>query len=171
MNIGDVAWVPVDGTWARHTAPGIRAVEAHSGGSRWLVPGRRGLYLADGEATAWAELYRALAESQRGPLGAMPREIHQVAVRLDRVADLSAERSRRALGLPRIRPTEKQWPVFQAVGQRLAAEGAQGVLYASAAGARSRCLCVLETGLSGLAAVGGPVRVIAPPRLPRGLRT
>jgi hypothetical protein len=125
----------------------------------------------DGEATAWAELYRALAESQRGPLGAMPREIHQVAVRLDLVADLSAERSRRALGLPRIRPTEKQWPVFQAVGERLAAEGAQGILYASAARTRSRCLCVLEAGLSGLAAVGGPVRVIAPPPPPRGLRT
>jgi RES domain-containing protein len=171
MNIGEVAWVPVDGTWARHTAPGIGAVETHSGGSRWLVPGRRGLYLADGEATAWAELYRALAESQSGPLGAMPREIHQVAVSLDLVADLSAERSRRALGLPRIRPTEKQWPVFQAVGERLAAEGAQGILYASAARARSRCLCVLEAGLSGLVSVGGPVRVIAPPAPPRGLRT
>ena len=171
MKIGDVAWVPVDGTWARHAAPGIRPLEAHAGGSRWLAPGRRGLYLADGEATAWAELYRALAESQRGPLGAMPREIHQVAVRLDLVADLGTERSRRALGLPRIRPTDKQWPVFQVVGEHLAAEGAQGILYASAARTRSRCLCVFEAGLSGLAAVGEPVRVIAPPAPPRGLRT
>ncbi len=101
----------------------------------------------------------------------MPREIHRVAVSLDHVADLSVERSRSARGLPRIRPTDTQWPVFQAVGERLAAEGAQGILYASAARTRSRCMCVFEAGLSGLAAVGEPVRVIAPPPPPRGLRT
>jgi RES domain-containing protein len=166
-----VAWVAVTGTWARHTAPGVGGTEPHAGGSRWLHPGRPGVYLADREETVWAELYRAMAEGERGPLAAMPRELHRVSVTLDRVADLSAERARRAVGLPRIRPTQKQWPVFQAVGEQFLSDGAQGVLYSSAARVRSLCLCVFEAGLPGLTVVGEPVRVIAPPPPPRGLRT
>jgi RES domain-containing protein len=171
MDIADVAWVPVHGTWARHTAPGVSGTEPHAGGSRWLGPGARAVYLADSEETAWAELYRALAESGRGPVGAMPRVLHRVTVDLDRVADLRTERSRRALGLPRMRPTERQWPRFQAVGERLAEHGAQAVLYGSAARARSACLCVFEAGLAGLRGEGEPITVLAPPPLPRGLRT
>jgi RES domain-containing protein len=94
-----------------------------------------------------------------------------VSVSLDPVADLSTERARRALGLPRMRPTQSQWTSFQAVGERLISDGAQGVLYSSAARTRSLCLCVFEAGLRGLTVVGGPVRVIAPPPPPRGLRT
>jgi RES domain-containing protein len=171
MDISGVGWVPVHGAWARHTAPGIGGTDPHAAGSRWLSPGRRGLYLADGEETAWAELYRVLAESRRGPAGAMPRDLHRVSVSLDRVVDLSTERSRRGLGLPRMRPTRRQWPAFQAVGERLAENGAQAILYSSAARSRSRCLCVFESGLQGLSVEGEPVRVIAPPPLPRGLRT
>jgi RES domain-containing protein len=171
MGIVDVAWVPVHGTWARHTAPGVGGLETHSGGSRWLPPGRPGLYLADGEETGGAELYRYLAESRRGPVGAMPRDLHRVTVSLDRVADLSTERARRGTKLPRMRPTRKQWPAFQAVGERLAAEGADGVLFSSAARTHSLCLCVFEAGLAGLSVEHAPARVIAPPPLPRGLRT
>ena len=171
MDISGVAWVPVHGIWARHTAPGFSGIEPQSGGSRWLAAGTPGLYLADGEETAWAELYRGLAESERGPMGAMPRDLHRVAVSLERVADLSSERARRALGLPRVRPTQRQWPAYQAVGGRLAAEGAQAVLYASAARTRSLCLCVFAAGLSGLRVEGEPLRVIALPPPPRGLRT
>ena len=79
MDIRDVAWVPVEGTWARHTCARRGQREPHAGGSRWLRPGRQGLYLADSEATVWAELYRALAERQSGPLAAMPRDLHQCA--------------------------------------------------------------------------------------------
>lgn len=143
----------------------------HTGGSRWLAAGRPGLYLADGEETAWAEFYRFLAESRRGPAGAMPRDLHRVTVSLDRVADLSTERSRRALELPRMRPSQKQWRIFQTVGERLAAEGAQAVLFSSAARTRSLCLCVFEVGLDGLSIQDEPVRVLAPPPPPRGLRT
>ncbi|MGH7922908.1 MAG: RES family NAD+ phosphorylase [Candidatus Dormibacteraceae bacterium] len=149
----------------------MSGTEAHAGASRWLAPGRRGLYLADSAETAWAELYRALAESRRGPIGAMPRDLHRVSVNLDRVADLSAERSRRSLGLPRMRPTEDQWSTFRAVGTRLENVGAQGVLYPSAARTRSLCLCIFEAGLSGLTVAGEPVRLTVPPPPPRGLRT
>jgi RES domain-containing protein len=171
MDISGVAWVPVQGTWARHTGLGIGGCDPHAGGSRWLSLGRLGVYLADREETAWAEMYRSLAESRMGPLLAMPRDMYKVAVSLDRVADLSTERSRRVLELPRMRPTKNQWPIFQTVGERLAAAGAQGVLYSSAARTRSQCLCVFEAGLSGLSVEGEPVRVLAPPPPPRGLRS
>jgi hypothetical protein len=101
----------------------------------------------------------------------MPRDLHRVTVSLEQVADLRTERSRRALELPRMRPSRAQWPVFQVVGDRLAAEGAQAVLFSSAARTRASCLCVLEAGLDWLSAEDEPVRVIAPPALPRGLRT
>jgi hypothetical protein len=70
-----------------------------------------------------------------------------------------------------MRPTSAQWPPFQQVGARLQAEGAQGILYASAARARSSCLCVFETAIDRLRVVGEPVTVITPPPPPRGLRT
>jgi hypothetical protein len=70
-----------------------------------------------------------------------------------------------------MRPTRAQWPACQAVGERLLDAGAQGVLYSSAARTRSICLCVYEAGLSDVQVEGEPVRVIAPPPPPRGLRT
>ena len=171
MQIGAIAWVPVQGIWVRHTAPGVSAIEPHGGGSRWLALGRPGVYLADEQETPWAEPYRALAESRRGPASAMPRDLHRVTVSLQRVADLRTEGSRQALELPRLRPTQKQWPAFQAVGERLMGEGAQAVLYRPAARTRSECLCVFEPRLAGLAAAAEPVRLLAPPPPPRGLRT
>lgn len=101
----------------------------------------------------------------------MPRDLHRVTVSLERVADLRTERSRRGLELPRMRPTQRQWPAFQTVGERLVTEGAQAVLYGSAARTRSACLCVFEPGLAGLTVAGEPVRLLAPPPPPRGLRT
>lgn len=115
--------------------------------------------------------HRALAERSIAPQDALPRDLHRVNVTLGRVADLSRESARRALGLPRIRPTSTQWPTFQAIGEALADAGAQGILYSSSARARSRCLCVFEVGLAGLKVDGEPIRVIAPPPLPRGMRT
>lgn len=129
------------------------------------------MYLAESEETAWAEMYRWLAEARRAPTVAMPRDLHHVTVDLERVADLRAERARGALRLPRMRPTRQQWLAFQVVGEALESAGAQGVLYASTARSRSTCLCVFEAGLRGLTAAGEPIRVITPPPVPRGLRT
>lgn len=169
MDIGGVAWVAVHSTWARHTAPGLGGTEPSVAGSRWLRPGRPGVYLADSDETALAELYRWLAEERRAPAAAMPRDLHHVAVDSDRVADLRTERSRKALGLPRMRPTRKQWPPFQDAGERLERAGAHGILYASTARSRSACLCVLASGLGGLRLVGSPTTVLSAPP-PRGLR-
>jgi len=161
----------VHGVWVRQTAAGVGGLEPGLRPSRWGVGGSPALYLADNDETAWAELYRGLAERGQPPTAGMPRDLHRVTVNLERVADLRSERARRGFGLPRIRPTRAQWAAFQQIGERLAAEGAQGVLYSSAARTRSLCLCVFEAGLAGLEVEGEPIRVIAAPPLPRGLRT
>ncbi len=167
----DPAWVPVAGIWVRQTRPQIAADEAITYDARWQRAGTPAVYLADNEQTAWAELYRGLAERRIAPGDVFPRDLHHVSVDLERVVDLTAETARRALGLPRLRQTSLQWPSFQAVGERLAAEGAHAIVYSSAARTRARCLCVFAAGLPRLTVASEPVRVLSPPPPPRGLRT
>ena len=81
------------------------------------------MYLADSTPTAWAEWYRGLAEAAQPPQDGLPRDLYKIAVSLERVVDLSSERARGALGLPRLSRSQTQWPAFQAVGERLAADG------------------------------------------------
>jgi RES domain-containing protein len=165
------AWVPVAGIWVRHDRPDRDPIQPRSYGARWQTHATRAAYLADNEDTAWAEWYRGLAEGSQSPQAGLPRNLHRIAVDLDRVADLTSEKARQALGLPPMRPSQSQWPAYRAFGEQLSAEGAQGVLYSSAARTRSRCLCVFAAGLSGLSVEGQPLRVLAPPPPPRGLRT
>jgi RES domain len=128
--------------------------------------------VADTPETAWAEWYRALAARAQKPEDDVPRELYEIAVDLDDVVDLSSTRLRNDAGLPtRMHPSESQWLRFQRFATAMRAEGAPGVLYASAARTRALCLCVFEAGLPGLRAVGEPVRMIAAPAPPRGLRT
>lgn len=170
----ELAWVPIEGIWVRHAYAGpevARHVYPHGRPGRWQTERVLATYLADREPTAWAEFYRFMAERETPPEDAMPQDLFRVRVELERVADLRTEKARRRLGLPRMRPSREQWPAFQAVGEALAEQGAQGVLYASAARTRSVCLCVFEAGLAGLSVVGAPVTVVVPPPPPRGLRT
>jgi RES domain-containing protein len=163
--------VPLSGIWARHARPDRHALELRPYAARWQTASTPAVYLADSEPTAWAEWYCGLAEGAQPPQDGLPRDLYQIAVSLELVVDLSSERARRALGLPRLRPSQAQWPAFQAAGERLAADGAQAILYRSAARSRALCLCVFEPGLPGLTVPAPPVRVIAPPPPPRGLRT
>jgi RES domain-containing protein len=170
----EIARVPVTGTWMRHVPARIDGLAVSRGGSggRFHPPGGAALYAADSEATVWAEWYRYLAERGKSPVDDLPRDLYRIAVDLTDVADLRTQAARAAADAPaRIRPTSAQWPAFQSLVGRLEAQGAQGVLYASAARTRSLCLCVFEAGLSGLRIEGEPVRVMAPPPPPRGLRT
>jgi len=167
----EVTWVPVAGIWVRQSRPNLRGDEAAAYSARWQRADVPAAYFADSEATAWAELYRGLAERGIAPGDVFPRDLHHVRVAFELVAELSTEKARSALGLPRIRQTSLQWPSFQAVGEQLVAEEAQGILYSSAARTRSLCLCVFEAGLPGLTIEGESVRVLAPPPPPRGLRT
>lgn len=167
----DVAWVPVSGIWVRQSPPAVAPTDLVTYDSRWQRAATPAAYYADSEPTAWAELYRGLAERSVAPGNAFPRALHQVEVDLTHVADLSTEKARKALGLPRMRQTQAQWPAFQDVGEQLAAAGAQAILYSSAARTRSLCLCVFPAGLMHIHATSAPVHVLAPPPVPRGLRT
>ncbi len=151
---------------------GARGDELLGSNARWQCATTPAAYFADSDATAWAELYRGLAERGLEPGKVFPRDLHHVRIELDRVADLSREKMRRALGLPRMNRSQAQWRVFQDIGEQLASQGAQAILYASAARTRSLCLClcVFEAGLDGLTIAAEPVRVIAAPPPPRGLR-
>ena len=166
--------VSVTGTWSRHVLAGADglAPSRSANGGRFNAPGQPALYLADTDGTAWAEWYRWLAEWGELPANHLPRYLYRIIVDLEQVVDASSAAARRKLGLPiRMRPSSGQWSAFRAVGERLAAEGADAILYASAARTRSLCLCVFEPGLSGLRIESEPVRVIAPPPPPCGLRT
>ena len=166
--------VSITGTWSRHVLAGADGLAASRGpnGGRFNGPDRPALYLADDDATAWAEWYRWLAEWGQSPADHLPRDLYRITVDLAHVVDASSATARTTLGLPiRMRPSSRQWSAFRAVGERLAAEGAHGIRYASAARTRSLCLCVFEPGLAGLRIESAPVRVIAPPPPPRGLRT
>ena len=172
----DIDPVPVAGTWVRHVPaggdPGHRTVIPAPG--RW----QRGtivaaVYLADAAQTAWAEWYRALAESETRPLARMPRDLWRYAVVIDHVADLTTGSRLARVGLPEPTPTRAQWPAFQAVGERLWSAGYAGVLFTSASRPAGRCLCVFRPGaaLPGLRPVPPPVREDEPPPPPRGMRT
>lgn len=145
---------PADSRWQRGTA-----VDA--------------LYLADSEATAWAEWYRALAEAALPPRQALPRALWRWRVDLPRVADLSAEAQRERVGLPPMRPVRSQWPAFQAVGEGLYRDGWVALVSASAARPEGRTLCVFRTAreIAGVTPAPPPRVVHDPPVVPTGLRT
>ena len=141
------------------------------GQGRWQRADTIGaIYVADSEQTAWAEFYRAAAEARRGPLDLLPRDLWSYHVELDMVADLSTHRTLTAAGLARTAPTSSQWPTYQAVGERLAAAGAQGVLYRSAARSRHLCVCVFATALDRVQPIEQR-HITTPPAPPRGMRT
>ena len=131
------------------------------------------IYLADSEATAWAEWYRALAEAAIPPAQALPRELWRWEVDLPRVADLGTGARRARAGLPPLEPTRRQWPAFQAVGERLHADGWPALVSNSAARPEGRTLCVFRTAraVPGATPVPPPARVADPPAVPTGLRT
>jgi hypothetical protein len=165
----DVAWVPIAGTWARQSRPGVRGDEPAHSEARWHALTPR---LHTSQTAARRPGASCTEGWQRGGSRleqAVPRELHHVRVDLVRVADLSRERARGVFGLPRMNQSQAQWPAFQEVGEQLAAQGAQGILNASAARTRSLCLCVFEAGLTGLSIEGAPLRVLAAPPPPRGL--
>jgi hypothetical protein len=172
----DVDRVPVTGTWVRHLPAGGDPLyrPAEPGDFRWQRGAVvEGLYLAADEATVWAEWYRWLAEARRSPRSALPRDLWRFQVRLEQVADLTGTEALARVGLAAPMPTREQWPAHQAVGERLFADGWQGVLYASAARPPGRALCVFRTAceIAGVTPLAPPVRHDDPPLVPTGLRT
>lgn len=131
----------------------------------------RALYLANSPDTVWAEFYRAAAELGTPPMRMFPRRLWRLAAELSEVVDVREPAALEQLGLPPPRPSSTEWPVFQAVGERLALAGVEGLLYRSSAHTDGVCLCVFEPALSKLRATTQPELVSEPPPVPRGLRT
>ena len=174
--MADVEGRRVTGFWLRHQPAGGLPLARRDPppDSRW----QRGaivdaLYLADSEATTWAEWYRHLAELGLPPAMAMPRDLWRWRVDAE-VADLSRADRLAAVGLPLPRPGRRSWPAFQAVGEALAADGWAGLLAPSAARPDGRTLCLFR-GPDGVAAHARPLppprRVDAPPPPPTGMVT
>lgn len=172
-----VATVPVSGTWLRHIPAGSRSLARPPvpADGRWQRGSDvEGIYLAAEEDTVWAEWYRWLAEHEIEPLRGLPRELWRYQARLLNAVDLTSPTALAALGLPAPQPSRETWSGFQDVGERLHAEGYEGLLYRSAARPAGICLCVFRASADAatpLEPLPPPQLVTRPPVLPRGLRT
>ena len=133
----------------------------------------RGLYLACCPDTAWAEWMRATAEDGVPPSERLPRDVWPLDVDVRDIDDLSEQAALDTLGLPPIRPTQLQWPAYQAVGEACWRAGAAGILAPAAAHVGHQVLCLFRTGpeVPGVTEVPPPVTYDAIPVIPVGLRT
>lgn len=172
----DVTSTPQSGTWWRHIPAGgdVLYEPPDPADNRW----QRGavvdaLYFADSEETMWAEWYRSLAEFGLPPQQALPRDVWRWEISLPAVADLSNDQRLARVGLPSLQPTRLQWPAFQAIGERLHAEGWPALMSASAARLEGRVLCVFRTAreVPGTRPLPPPATVDRPPVVPTGMRT
>jgi hypothetical protein len=131
------------------------------------------LYLADAEATMWAEWYRSLAELGVPPLHQLPRDVWRYRLRELEVADLRDGERLGRVGLTPPVPGRKTWRPFQTVGEQLWREGWPGLIGPSAArpDARVLCLFVDYAGAIPVRPFGRPRVVSEPPAPPTGMRT
>lgn len=145
----DVNRVGINGTWWRQGMAGLGplAWREPAPDARWQRGSITGaLYLADSPETAWAEFFRAMAELGLPPRVRMPRDLQRVKVRAREIADLTSPDSLAACGLEAPRPTSRQWPAFQGVGEQLFMEGARGLKAPSAAREGGIVLCLFRQG-------------------------
>lgn len=172
----DVDSTPQSGTWWRQIPVGADVFyePPDPADNRWQRGSVvEGLYLADSEATMWAEWYRWLAEAGIPPQRGLPRDVWRWEIALPEVADLSDDARLTRVGLPPLEPARLQWPMFQPVGEQLHAEGWPALLAASAARPAGRVLCVFRTTrvMSGTRPVPPPASIKQAPVVPTGMRT
>lgn len=134
----------------------------------------RALYLADSEATAWAEWYRHSAELGVPPQSRLPRSVYRFEVDLADVADLTGGGALAEHGIDRLAPTRRQWAKTQPIGEACWRAGRRGVLVPSAAHVDGRVLVIFRPTAdppSGVSVLARPRRYTDLPPLPTGLRT
>lgn len=172
----DVDAVDAAGEWLRHIPHSADPLaRPHPpGDNRW----QRGavvdaLYLADDEATLWAEWYRHLAERGLPPMRSLPRDVWRFRVPPLEVADLSQGDRLARLGLPLPVPGRKSWSPYQRVGETLAKEGWAGLVAPSAARPAGRVLCLFvdDPLVTPAEPVSPPGVVTEPPAPPTEMRT
>jgi RES domain-containing protein len=166
----------IGGVWWRHLPHGgdpLRHADPPSDG-RWqrgeVVPA---LYFAEREATVWAEWHRGLAERGMPPEMGLPRDLWRYEIDLDGVVDLSTGEALEGHGLATPRPTRRQWPPFQRVGESLWKAGAKAILYESAAHPGNLTLCIFATddAIASLHPIRPPQAFDSPPPMPADTRT
>jgi RES domain-containing protein len=131
------------------------------------------IYLADDEATTWAEWYRHLAENGIPPAQALPRDLWRWHVDVE-IADLSTGTRLARVGLPLPIPGRHTWPPFQEVGEALWREGLRGLIAPSAARSAGTTLCLFwegEAEIEGAEPLPPPERIAEPPAPPTGMTT
>lgn len=133
----------------------------------------RGFYLADSEATAWAEWYRHTSEQGAPPASRMPRDTWQITVAVTDIADLSEPGVLAKHGIGELHPTRRQWPLTQPVGEAYYRDGCRGLLAPSAAHLGGQVLVIFRPhpALRGLTPLPPPNHYDELPPLPTGLRT
>lgn len=172
----DVDLATVSGYWWRHIPAGGDPLyePEDAADNRW----QRGVvldawYFADEPATVWAEWYRATAALGIPPAALRPRDLWRWELDVPRLADLSDPQRLARVELPVPKPSRKQWPAFQAVGERLDGEGYDGILTASAARPASAVICLFRATreVAGAVPFPPPQRVDSPPNVPLGMTT
>lgn len=121
----------------------------------------------------WAEWYRHTSEAGVPPDRRLPRSIWQVQVDLDDVVDLTGAGRLEGLGITRLDPIRRQWPLTQPIGEAYYRDGARAILAPSAARRGGRVLAVFRRGRAhpGLVSIPPPRLHTKLPPIPRGLRT
>ncbi|HEX2047699.1 MAG TPA: RES family NAD+ phosphorylase [Acidimicrobiales bacterium] len=161
--------------WYRHVPRGkgvLRTPPIETDG-RWQHGSvATALYLADTPATALAEWYRWLAESEIPPGNTLPRDLWSIEVDVE-VADLSTAERLEEWGLARPEPDRQLWPSYQAVGERIWRDGWAGLIAPSAALPAGLVLCLfsLGTSMERVRPLASPHRWDELPPPPRGMRT
>jgi RES domain-containing protein len=129
------------------------------------------LYLADEQATLWAEWYRHLAERGLAPLFHLPRDLWRYRVPPTVVADLADADRLARVGLTPPAPGQRSWPAYQRVGRQLWREGWAGLTAPSAARPEGRILCLFMRDGVPAKPVGRASVVTEPPVPPTGMQT
>jgi len=105
------ARISVNGIWWRINRSGGDPFHwtADPADGRWQTGAVvRGFYLADSEATAWAEWYRHTSEQGAPPASRMPRDTWQITVAVTDIADLSEPGVLAKHGIGELHPTRRQ---------------------------------------------------------------
>jgi len=171
----DVDAAPVRGVWVRVARSGGEPLPRRNPppNNRW----QRGevvdaLYLADEEATTWAEWYRHLAEHAAPPDSWLPAYLWRWKIVVE-AADLSDKDRLRRVGLALPTPGRAEWSAFQEIGEELWRQGWPGLLAPSAARRRGKVLCLFRDSASvrGATPLPDPRKITRAPPPPRGMST